>query len=158
MVTPTGPKVLEYNCRFGDPEAQATLPGLRTDLVDVFEACLQNRLAELAIDHDGRPCVCLVAADQAYPDGFAAGSPVEGIEAASAVPGAEVYHALTEAGPYGPVSRGGRVLNVIGRGAELAEARRVAYRAMESIRLDGAPPRYRRDIGHWGTVSDPVGV
>lgn len=147
LLTKDGPKVLEYNCRFGDPEAQATLPGLETDLVDVFEACLGDRLSTLALVHDHQPCVCLVAADRAYPHAYAAGSPIQGLELAMTVPQAEVLHALTEPGPEGPRSRGGRVLNVLGRGPNVYAAREAAYRAIEAIRIGGELPRFRRDVG-----------
>jgi phosphoribosylamine--glycine ligase len=147
MLTRSGPQVLEYNCRFGDPEAQATLPGLETDLVDVFEACLGNRLSALEVVHDHQPCVCLVAADRSYPHAFAAGSPIHGLELAMTVPRAEVLHALTEPTEAGPRSRGGRVLNVLGKGPSVYDAREAAYRAIEAIRIGGELPRFRRDVG-----------
>jgi phosphoribosylamine--glycine ligase len=158
LLTQEGPKVLEYNCRFGDPETQATLPGLETDLVEVFEACLAGRLDALDVRHDGLPRVCLVAADRAYPDGFAAGSPVDGLEAAAAVPGVEVIHALTAESPDGPRSRGGRVLNVIGKGRDVTAARAAAYEAIGHVRLAGEAPHFRGDVGLGGVAAEVAAV
>jgi phosphoribosylamine--glycine ligase len=157
LLTKDGPKVLEYNCRFGDPETQATLPGLQTDLVDIFEACLQGRLDSIELQHDGLPCVCLVAADTAYPESFTAGSAIAGLELAATVPGVEVIHALTEATPEGPRTRGGRVLNMIGKGADVTAARAAAYEAISAIRIAGAPPHFRSDVGLRGAEA-PMSV
>lgn len=158
LLTREGPKVLEYNCRFGDPETQATLPGLETDIVDVFDACLAGRLDELEVRHDGLPCVCLVAADRAYPDGFTAGSAIDGLDWAAAVPSVEVIHALTEESPDGPRSRGGRVLNVIGKGRDVTTAREAAYQAMGHIRLAGEAPHFRGDVGLGGAATPVAAI
>ncbi len=147
MITNAGPRVLEYNCRFGDPETQVVLPGLVNDLVDVIEACLQGRLAEQTLTFDGRHHVCVVAADPAYPEGFTAGSAIMGLEAAAAVPGIRVVHARTSATPDGPVVAGGRVVNLVANHADLAAARAAAYEAVAHIQLASGPTLYRRDIG-----------
>jgi phosphoribosylamine--glycine ligase len=144
MLTADGPRVLEYNCRFGDPETQAALQGLQTDLVDLIEACLQGRLADQPLDHDGRHHVCLVAADPGYPGAVGAGLAVTGQEGLEDV---TVLHAQTRETPAGPVSAGGRVLNVVASSDHLETARAKAYAAMARIRIGGEPPRYRRDVG-----------
>jgi phosphoribosylamine--glycine ligase len=147
LLTADGPRVLEYNCRFGDPETQAVLQGLQTDLVDVIEACLQGRLAEIELAHDGRYHVCLVAADPGYPGEVQPGKPVTGLEGH---PDVTVLHAQTRETPAGPVSAGGRVLNLVASAADLEAARAAAYAAIAHVRLAGEPPRYRRDVGAAG--------
>lgn len=147
MLTAAGPRVLEYNCRFGDPETQVVLPALVTDLVDVIEACLEGRLADLALTVDGRHHVCVVAADPAYPEGFTADAPVTGLEAAASVPGVRVVHARTTASPAGPLVAGGRVVNLVAAHDTLEGAREAAYAAAAHVRLAGLPAIYRRDVG-----------
>lgn len=146
LVTERGPMVLEYNCRFGDPETQVTLAGLQTDLVDLVEACLAGRLAQQPLETDGQSYVCVVAADPAYPATFEAGQSLAGLEPAARTPGVQVLHALTQMTALGPASAGGRVLNVVAGAPDLATARERAYAAIAPLRLGGQPPYYRRDI------------
>jgi phosphoribosylamine--glycine ligase len=153
LITEDGPKVLEYNCRFGDPETQVALPGLVSDLVDVVEACLLGKLQEQEVHFDERTYVCVVAADTAYPDSFAEGTPVTGLEEAAAVPGVQVLHAMTRATAAGVIVNGGRVINVVAGDRDLRGARGAAYAAIEHIRLAGAPAHYRTDIGAQALVA-----
>ncbi|MDB5097205.1 MAG: phosphoribosylamine--glycine ligase PurD [Cyanobacteria bacterium RYN_339] len=144
LLTAAGPRVLEYNCRFGDPETQVTLNGLQTDLVDVIQACLEGRLADIELAHDGRHHVCVVAADPDYPGEVSPGKAVTGLDD---VAGATLLHAQTRETPAGPVAAGGRVLNVVASGENLEAARAAAYAALGSLRIGGEPPRFRRDVG-----------
>jgi phosphoribosylamine--glycine ligase len=148
MTTNQGPRVLEFNCRFGDPEAQPLLMRLRTDLLDLLEAVVVDRLDDYAaggIDWDPRPAVCVVLASQGYPGAFVKGRVIGGLDAAAALPDVKVFHAGTK--PQGDfvVTDGGRVLGVTAIGDTLADAKRRAYEAVERIRFAGM--HYRTDIG-----------
>jgi phosphoribosylamine--glycine ligase len=148
MITHQGPRVLEFNCRFGDPEAQPLLMRLRTDLVDLLEAAIEDRLEDFApdgLDWDPRPAVCVVMASGGYPDRFEKGHPIHGLEAAAALPDVKVFHAGTRQGGERVLSDGGRVLGVTALGDTLEEARRRAYEACALISFRDA--FYRRDIG-----------
>lgn len=151
MVTDEGPKVLEYNCRFGDPEAQVTLPGLQTDLVEVIEACLAGRLDELALAFDDACYLCVVGASPGYPGPAQTERRIYGLEAAMRIPQATVFHAHTRRHASGLVTAGGRVLNVVARGSTLHEAQRHAYRAIDRIAFEGGGPHVRRDVGSQAT-------
>ena len=143
MFTRQGPQVIEFNARFGDPEAQAVLPLLASDLVELIEAALDGRLRGRTLRwHDGHACaVCLASAG--YPDQVRDSCPVSGLDAVDS--DAFVFHAGTGAGPDGgPVTSGGRVLTVVGRGPGLADARARAYAGAERITFPGR--HYRRDI------------
>ncbi|MCL2300134.1 MAG: phosphoribosylamine--glycine ligase [Firmicutes bacterium] len=142
MLTPGGPKVIEYNCRFGDPECQAILPLLETDLLEIFRACREERLAGLEIQwKDGHAC-CVVLASGGYPEKYAAGFPITFGETG----GAYVYHAGTKRLEDGTiVTAGGRVLNVVALGESLPEAVERAYEAAGKIAFEGA--FCRGDIG-----------
>jgi phosphoribosylamine--glycine ligase len=147
MVTNQGPRVLEFNCRFGDPETQAMLFRLRSDLLDLLEAVVDDRLQDLsenALDWDPRPAVCVVMASQGYPGSYLKGRVITGLAEAAKVPDAKVFHAGTklENGLY--VTDGGRVLGVTALGDTLAAAKRKAYEAVSRIHFQGA--FYRRDI------------
>jgi phosphoribosylamine--glycine ligase len=147
MVTNQGPRVLEFNCRFGDPEVQPLLMRLRTDLLDLLEAVVDERLEEYAennLEWDPRPAVCVVMASQGYPGAYAKGKVITGLEDVAKLPDIQVFHAGTrlENGLF--VTDGGRVLNVTALGASLEEAKRRAYEAVERIHFTGA--FYRRDI------------
>jgi len=149
MLTAQGPRVLEFNCRFGDPETQPLLVRLRTDLLDLIEAVVDNRLEEVAgtgLDWDPRPAVCVVLAAKGYPGSYEKGLPIDGLEQASKVPGVTIFHAGTRMQGTRVVSDGGRVLGVTALGETVAEARQRAYQAVEQI--DCAHFIYRRDIGH----------
>lgn len=151
MVTDEGPKVLEYNCRFGDPEAQVTLPALHTDLVAVLEACLTGSLDALALDFDDACYLCVVGASPGYPGPAQTERRIFGMEAAMRIPQATVFHAHTRRLGGGLVTAGGRVLNVVARGRTVHEAQRQAYRAIDRIAFEGGGPHVRRDVGNEAT-------
>jgi len=139
MITNQGPKVLEYNARFGDPECQPLLMRLKTDLVDLLEAAVQQRLDQLdPLDWDPRPAVCVVMASEGYPGSYSKGHPIRGLEDAQKLPDTKVFHAGTATADGRVVTAGGRVLNVTALGANIAHAKLNAYRAVKCIRWPGA--------------------
>jgi phosphoribosylamine---glycine ligase len=144
MVTPDGLKVLEFNCRFGDPETQAFLPRLKTDLVEVMEAVIDGRLAECPLAWRDEAAVCVVMASGGYPGEYAKGKEITGIEAAESDGAVTVFHAGTKHSGGRLVTAGGRVLGVTALGADVRAARERAYAAVGKIAFDGA--HYRRDI------------
>ncbi|MDR3314149.1 MAG: phosphoribosylamine--glycine ligase [Oscillospiraceae bacterium] len=142
MLTPAGPKVIEYNCRFGDPEAQVVLPLLESDLLAIFEAVQAGRLGELNIRWKPGAAACVVLASGGYPEKYATGFSIALGEVGDAI----VYHAGTRLLPDGSlVTAGGRVLNIAATGATLAGALQTAYAAIANVTFEGA--FYRRDIG-----------
>jgi phosphoribosylamine--glycine ligase len=143
MLTDAGPKVLEFNCRFGDPETQSILPRLGGDLLDALVAAASGDLRSGALEAADEACVTVVLAGREYPAGADSGSPISGIEDAEAA-GALVFHAGTAMHDGQLVTNGGRVLNVTALGASLDEARQRAYAACELISFDGM--QFRRDI------------
>jgi phosphoribosylamine--glycine ligase len=143
MLTADGPRVLEFNCRFGDPETQTIMPRIEGDLAEALEAAATGDLGEVALGIANTAAVTVVLAAERYPEGRDAGSPIEGVEAAEAE-GALVFHAGTAVRDGQLATSGGRILNVIGVGDTLEEARTRAYAACERISFPGA--RYRRDI------------
>jgi phosphoribosylamine--glycine ligase len=148
MVTNQGPRVLEFNCRFGDPEIQPLLLRLRTDLLDPLEAVVDDRLGEFAEDRlewDPRPAVCVVMASEGYPSDYVKGRVISGLDEAAQLPGVKVFHAGTKFEKDLVVTDGGRVLGVTALGNTLADARRNAYEAVSRIHFQGA--FYRHDIG-----------
>jgi len=140
MLTSQGPKVLEYNVRFGDPECQPLLMRLKTDLMDVIEACIDKRLVEIgSLEWDPRPAVCVVMAAEGYPGNYPVDFPIRGLEEAAQVNDVKVFHAgtkLTAAGQV--VTAGGRVLGVTALGSSVANAKLQAYTAVKQIRWQGA--------------------
>jgi phosphoribosylamine--glycine ligase len=139
MITHQGPKVLEFNVRFGDPETQPILMRLATDLVDLLEAAVEGRLEEIEpLEWDPRPSVCVVMASQGYPGSYTKGHPIRGLEEAANVPDVKVFHAGTKEADGRVVSAGGRVLGVTGLGNSIAKAKLQAYTAVKCIRWDGA--------------------
>jgi phosphoribosylamine---glycine ligase len=140
MVTNQGPKVLEYNVRFGDPECQPLLMRLKTDLLDVLEATVAGRLDELApLEWDPRPAVCVVMAAKGYPDKYPKGRVIRGLGEADVLPDVKVFHAGTAVDGQGNVvTNGGRVLGVTALGPTISTAKLNAYRAVKLIRWDGA--------------------
>jgi phosphoribosylamine--glycine ligase len=147
MVTNQGPRVLEFNCRFGDPEAQPLLVRLRTDLLDLLEAVVDGRLDEFPderLEWDPRPAVCVVMASQGYPGNYARGKVVTGLAEVAAMPDVKVFHAGTKLEKGLVVTDGGRVLGVTALGDTLAQAKRRAYEAVARLHFQGA--FYRRDI------------
>ena len=139
MITHQGPKVLEYNVRFGDPECQPLLMRLRTDLVDVIEATIDGRLDELEpLEWDPRPAICVVMASEGYPGPYERGKPIRGLEEAAKLPDVKVFHAGTATSNGQTVTNGGRVLGVTALGSSVSGAKLQAYRAVKCIRWDGA--------------------
>ncbi len=146
MVTDAGPKVLEFNCRFGDPEAQVILPLLETDLVNVAEACLDGVLDQVTIRWRPDAAATVVAASEGYPGSYSKGHEITGVEEAAALPGVIVFHAGTRWTDDGRLlTDGGRVLNVTGLGDDLPQAIARTYEGIRRIRFQGM--HYRRDIG-----------
>jgi phosphoribosylamine---glycine ligase len=145
ILTARGPRVLEFNCRFGDPETQAILPRITTDLTDLAWAAAEGTLAGCKVSWDPRACVTVVLAAGGYPGSYRRGLEIAGLEAAGAMPGVHLFHAGTALDPAGRVcTMGGRVLGVTALGDDLVDARRRAYEAAELVRFDGV--HYRRDI------------
>jgi phosphoribosylamine---glycine ligase len=144
MMTQAGPKVLEINCRFGDPETQAILPLLKTDLVDLMIECAEGRLKNEEIQTTGKSAVCVVMASGGYPGHYEKGKVIHGLKPQSG--DVHVFHAGTKLRDRDVVTSGGRVLGVTAVGATLREAIDRAYREVGRITFDGA--YYRRDIGH----------
>ena len=145
MLTAHGPKVLEYNVRFGDPEAQPVLMRLRSDLAHVLLLAATGRLTELeSLDWDPRPAVCVVMASEGYPGDFAKGRVITGIDVANVLSDVKVFHAGTTIKNGEIVNTGGRVLGVTAMGDSIADARRNAYAAVEKIQWQGG--WCRRDI------------
>ncbi len=145
ILTAQGPKVLEYNVRFGDPETQAVLPRLRSDLLEAMLAVVEGRLGDLELEWSDQPCVTLVMASGGYPDDYAKGFVIEGLEQAAAMGGVAVFHAGTALDGNGRVTTaGGRVLNVSAWGESFAAAREKVYEAAAKISFKDA--YYRKDI------------
>lgn len=145
MVTADGVKVLEFNVRLGDPETQAVLPRLKSDLAEVMLAVTQGKLHEVKLKWDPRPASCVVMAAEGYPGRYRKGDPISGIAEAESR-GALVFHAGTDRDSAGqPVTAGGRVLGVTALGDDLADALKKNYQAVEAIHWPGA--YFRRDIG-----------
>lgn len=146
MLTPEGPKVLEFNARFGDPETQVILPRLKTDLVEVMLAVAQGRLSEIELAWRDEWAVSVVLASAGYPGSYPKGIEISGIERAETLPGVTVYHAGTTLDEQGVLrTSGGRVLNVTALGATFAQARERAYEGCDLIEFEGKT--LRRDIG-----------
>jgi phosphoribosylamine--glycine ligase len=146
MITREGPKVIEYNCRFGDPECQAILPRLEDDLLALLLATATGKGLPTALAFSPQSSVCVVMTSAGYPGAYETGRAITGVEAAAGLPGVNVFHAGTALAGGALVTAGGRVLGVQALGADVAAAIRTAYAAVERIRFDGA--HYRRDIGH----------
>jgi len=139
MITNQGPKVLEYNVRFGDPECQPLLMRLQTDLLEMLNATVAGRLDEIApLEWDPRPAVCVVMASEGYPDSYTKGHPIRGLQNAEILPDVKVFHAGTALSDGKVVTTGGRVLNVTALGSNIANAKLNAYRAVKCIRWSGA--------------------
>ncbi|MBR5405656.1 MAG: phosphoribosylamine--glycine ligase [Oscillospiraceae bacterium] len=146
MLTPNGPKVIEYNCRFGDPETQVVLPMLKTDLLDIMEAVEEKRLTDLPISWKKGACACVILASGGYPEKYETGKEITGLDEKGQCAGASVYHAgtkLSEDGRF--LTAGGRVLGITAAGATLQQALDSAYAAVSGVQFEGV--HYRRDIG-----------
>ncbi|ACO34599.1 MULTISPECIES: phosphoribosylamine--glycine ligase [Acidobacterium] len=146
MMTARGPMVLEYNTRFGDPETQAILMRLDSDLAEALEACAEGRLSETELRWKPGASACVVASSAGYPGSYKTGFPITGLKDAAAVPGVEIFHAGTALSNGEIVTSGGRVLGVTAIGSDLSEALRQAYEALDRIHFEGM--YFRRDIGH----------
>jgi phosphoribosylamine--glycine ligase len=145
MLTPDGPKVLEYNARFGDPEAQVVLPRLKTDLVDIVEAAIDGRLNEIELEWDERATVCVVLASGGYPVDYNKGYEITGLENQKKKEDVIVFHAGTKSVDGKVVTNGGRVLGLSAFGKDMDEARAIAYQTVNEV--DFKDKQYRTDIG-----------
>lgn len=145
MITKKGPMVLEFNVRFGDPETQAMLPRLESDLVDIMLACISGGLDRTDVKWDKRPCLSVVCASKGYPDEYEKNKEITGLEQVKKMKDVIVFHAGTKNENGRIVTSGGRVLDVTGLGKDIESARVNAYNALEKIRFDGM--QYRKDIG-----------
>jgi len=152
MITNQGPKVLEYNVRFGDPECQPLLLRLKSDLLEVLDATLAGRLEEVGgLKWDPRPAVCVVMASEGYPGAYERGKPIRGLDEAAKLSDVKVFHSGTASLDGQVITNGGRVLGVTALGDTVAAAKRRAYEAVKCIRWDGA--WCRKDIGDKAIVA-----
>ena len=145
MLTPKGPKVLEYNARFGDPEAQVVLPRMKNDIIDVFEACIDGTLDKIDLQFEDNACVCVVLASDGYPVAYEKGKLITGFENFDGKDDYFCFHAGTKLTDDGIVTNGGRVLGITALGKDLKEARAKAYEATEWIQFENKYMRH--DIG-----------
>jgi phosphoribosylamine---glycine ligase len=152
MLTPSGPRVIEFNARFGDPEAQPVLMRLRGDLVEAMVAVCEHRLDEISLDWDPRPSVCVVMASGGYPDKYAKGLPISGIAEADAMTDVKVFIAGAQEAGDKVVTSGGRVLGVTALGDTIAAAKARAYEAVAKISWQGC--YYRHDIADKAIMAD----
>jgi phosphoribosylamine--glycine ligase len=143
MLTDLGPRVLEFNCRFGDPETQSLMPLLESDLAEIFLACIEGRLDQIQVHWSSDQAVCVVLASGGYPGDYASGKEIVGLEEADHIPSV-VFHAGTKQQDGRLVTAGGRVLAVTSTAPTLSQARTQVYAAVERIRFDGR--HYRKDI------------
>jgi phosphoribosylamine--glycine ligase len=153
MMTARGPQVLEFNARFGDPETQAILMRLESDLVEALEASIDGRLAETALCWAPGASACVVASSAGYPGSYKTGFPITGLAAAAQVPGVQVFHSGSAQVENQVLTAGGRVLGVTAAAPSLEEALARAYQAMAEIHFEGM--YYRRDIGHRALKKKP---
>ena len=145
MLTPNGPRVLEYNARFGDPETQVVLPRMKNDIIEVMEACVDGRLDEIDLQFEDNAAVCVVLASEGYPVSYEKGFVIEGLDAFEDKDGYYCFHAGTKLTENGIVTNGGRVLGITAKGADLKEARANAYKATEWVQFENKYMRH--DIG-----------
>ena len=145
MLTADGPKVLEYNARFGDPEAQVVLPRMKNDIIDVMNACIDGRLDQIDLQFEDNAAVCVVLASEGYPEHYEKGKVITGFENFEGKDGYYCFHAGTKKTEAGIVTNGGRVLGITAKGADLKEARANAYAATEWISFENKYMRH--DIG-----------
>ena len=153
MMTPRGPEVLEYNARFGDPETQAILMRLESDLVDALEACIDSRLARTKLRWSPGASACVIASSAGYPGSYKTGFPISGLGSAAQVPGVEIFHSGTSRLGSQIVTSGGRVLGATATADSLSDALTRAYQALAEIQFEGI--YYRRDIGHRALEKKP---
>ena len=147
MLTAEGPKVLEYNARFGDPETQVVLPRMKNDLFEVFEACIDGTLDQVELEFEDNAAVCVMLASDGYPEHYEKGYPISGLEKFKDAEGYYAFHSGTKFDENGRiVTNGGRVLGVTALGKDLKEARANAYQATEWVEFENKYMRH--DIGH----------
>jgi phosphoribosylamine--glycine ligase len=144
MLTQDGPRLLEFNCRFGDPETEVVVPRLRSDLGELLLACVEGNLSGCRVDWTSEACVTIVLASGGYPGPYETGTRIDGLREAGDVEGAVVFHAGTAERDGRVVTSGGRVLAVSGLGSTIGEARARAYEACSRVSFDGM--QYRKDI------------
>ncbi len=145
MLTPKGPRVLEYNARFGDPEAQVVLPRMKNDIIDVIDACIDGTLDKVNLEFEDNACVCVILASDGYPEHYEKGKLISGLEKFDGLSDYFCFHAGTKLTDEGIVTNGGRVLGITAKGATLKEARAKAYEATEWVTFEN---KYMRtDIG-----------
>ena len=152
MLTPDGPKIIEYNARFGDPETQVILPRLKSDLLEIFMDMADHRLASRTIEWSSEVAATVVLVASGYPGKVENGKRIDGLEEAGRIEGVRIYHAGTREQDGKVYTAGGRILNVTARGATLSQALERAYAAAEMIRFDGKD--YRKDIGTKGLAKE----
>ena len=145
MLTEKGPRVLEYNARFGDPEAQVVLPRMKNDIVEVFEACIDGTLDQIELEFEDNAAVCVVLASEGYPVSYEKGKEIRGLDAFQGKEGYYVFHAASRYEDGKLLTNGGRVLGVTATGADLKEARAHAYEAVKWV--DFSNKYCRSDIG-----------
>ncbi len=145
MLTPNGPKVVEFNCRFGDPETQVLMMRLRSDLLEVLNAVVDGTLESVKLEWDARPSLCVIASSKGYPGKHVTGTEIKGIESADEMPDVKVFHSGTKRYGAATQTNGGRVLAVTAIAKDMDAAREKAYAAMGKIQFDGM--HYRKDIG-----------
>jgi phosphoribosylamine--glycine ligase len=155
MITADRPRVLEFNCRFGDPETQVILPRLKSDLLELFEATIDGTLERASIEWDERAAVTVVLASGGYPDKYEVGKPIEGLERLSGAHDVHVFHAGTRTDNGKVVTAGGRVLAITALGDTVQAARTRAYEAVAQIHFEGC--HYRRDIALGAVAANVVG-
>jgi len=146
MLTKTGPQILEFNARFGDPETQPLLVRMDGDIIPIFEACIDGTLDQCPLGWKNESSVCVVMAVEGYPDSYEKGQPISGLKDANALPGVEVFHAGTKEQEGEVLTNGGRVLGVTATGEDTATAISRVYEAVEKIKWQGI--HFRKDIGH----------
>ena len=146
MLTASGPKVLEFNCRFGDPETQAILPRLKNNLLDLIDASIDDEMDLFSLEWDARPCVSVVVASGGYPGEYKTGLEIEGLESLKRLKDVYVFHAGTRKAGDKIVTSGGRVLNVTALGSDIRDAIDRCYNAVNLIEFEGI--HFRRDIGY----------
>ncbi len=144
MITTEGARVLEFNCRFGDPETQAILPRMKSDLLPLLKATIDGKIDNHTIEWDGRACVAVVLASGGYPDKYETGKTISGLDETAKLPDVQIFHAGTKRVNGQIVTAGGRVLAVTALGSTIEAARSRAYQAMAQIHFEGC--HYRRDI------------
>lgn len=145
MLTPNGPKVLEFNCRFGDPETQPLMMCLKSDLLEVMNAVVDGTLDQVHLEWTGKPALCVVATSKGYPGKYETGIDIDGLDAAGEAVDVKVFHSGTKRYGAGVQTNGGRVLAVTATGNDMEQAREKAYAAMSKIKFAGM--HYRKDIG-----------